>query len=70
MSEVVVKAEIRQSTKKHAKYTRWNGMVPGVYYSRGEENINIQVPVPALQPAWAAVYQVSSTVPPGPSTHR
>jgi large subunit ribosomal protein L25 len=48
MSEVVVKAEIRQLTKKHAKYTRWNGMVPGVYYSRGEENINIQVPVPAL----------------------
>ncbi|MCC6396887.1 MAG: 50S ribosomal protein L25 [Bacteroidetes bacterium] len=48
MSEVVVNAEIRQSTKKHAKYARWNGMIPGVYYSRGEENINIQVPAPAL----------------------
>ncbi len=43
MSEIVLNAEIRTSTKKHAKYTRWNGMVPGVYYARGEENVNIQV---------------------------
>jgi len=49
MSEVVVNAEVRQATKKHAKYSRWNGMIPGVYYARGEENINIQVPTPALQ---------------------
>ncbi len=50
MSEVVVNAEIRQSTKKHAKHTRWNGLVPGVYYARGEENINIQVPAVTLHP--------------------
>jgi large subunit ribosomal protein L25 len=45
MSEVVINAEIRANTGKHAKYSRSQGMVPGVYYARGEENINVQVPV-------------------------
>ena len=48
MSEVVVNAEIRNNTGKHAKHTLANGMVPGVYYARGEQNINLQVPVLTL----------------------
>ena len=48
MSEVVVQAEIRNNTGKHAKHTLANGMVPGVYYARGEQNINLQVPVLTL----------------------
>lgn len=44
MQEVVLKAEVRERTGKHAKYARADGMVPGVYYSRGEANLTIQVP--------------------------
>lgn len=42
-SEVVLNAELRNQTAKHAKYARSKGMTPGVYYSRGEQNLNIQV---------------------------
>jgi large subunit ribosomal protein L25 len=44
MSEIVVNAEVRKFTKKHAKYARGEGNTPGVYYARGEENIVLQVP--------------------------
>jgi large subunit ribosomal protein L25 len=44
MSEVILNAELRIDTRKHAKHTRWTGMVPGIFYARGEENINLQVP--------------------------
>jgi large subunit ribosomal protein L25 len=44
MQEVVLNAEVRERTGKHAKYARADGMVPGVYYSRGEANLTIQVP--------------------------
>jgi large subunit ribosomal protein L25 len=50
MSEIVLDAELRESTGKHAKYSRAKGMVPGVFYSRGEKNISIEVPSPALAP--------------------
>jgi len=49
MQEVVLNAEMREQTGKHAKYTRSKGLVPGVYYSRGEENLTIQVPEAALE---------------------
>ncbi len=42
-SEVVLNAELRSQTAKHAKYSRSKGFTPGVYYARGEENLNIQV---------------------------
>lgn len=48
MSEVVLNAEIRSNTGKHAKHSRINGMVPGVFYARGEQNLNVEVPVLAL----------------------
>jgi large subunit ribosomal protein L25 len=42
-SEVVLNAELRSQMAKHAKYSRHQGMIPGVYYARGEQNLNIQV---------------------------
>jgi large subunit ribosomal protein L25 len=42
-SEVVLNAELRSQMAKHAKYSRNQGMIPGVYYARGEQNLNIQV---------------------------
>jgi len=50
MSEFVLEAEIRENTGKHAKYGRTAGLVPGVYYARGEESLNIQVPKVGLDP--------------------
>jgi large subunit ribosomal protein L25 len=50
MSEIVLDAEIRQKTGKHAKDTRIAGLVPGVYYARGEESLNIQVDTRVLDP--------------------
>jgi large subunit ribosomal protein L25 len=47
-SEVVLNAELRTQTAKHAKYSRTQGMIPGVYYARGEQNLNIQVPTLSL----------------------
>jgi large subunit ribosomal protein L25 len=50
MSEVMLQAEIRVQTGKHAKLTRNEGNVPGVFYSRGEENIIIKAPALSLAP--------------------
>ena len=50
MSEIVLQAERRTAQGRHAKQTRTTGMVPGIYYSRGEENIPIQVPKVNLDP--------------------
>jgi len=50
MSEVVLNAEIREQTGKHAKLTRAEGNVPGVFYSHGEKNINLKTPMPSLAP--------------------
>jgi large subunit ribosomal protein L25 len=50
MSEIVLNAETRTATGKKAKQTRTAGLVPGVYYSRGEAAINIQVVKPDLDP--------------------
>jgi large subunit ribosomal protein L25 len=50
MSEIVLNAEVRETTGKHAKYSRNMGMVPGVYYARDEKNVNIQVAKTNLDP--------------------
>jgi large subunit ribosomal protein L25 len=44
MTEILLEAEQRADTGKHAKYVRTRGLVPGVFYMRGEPNIVIQVP--------------------------
>ena len=48
MAEVVLNAEVRENVGKHAKYSRGQGMIPGVFYRRGEKNLNIQVAKPSL----------------------
>lgn len=43
MSEIVLKAELRDPQTQHASSLRRAGKVPGVYYSHGEQNINVAV---------------------------
>jgi large subunit ribosomal protein L25 len=50
MSEFVLNADIRPNTGKHAKYSRIAGKIPGVYYSRGEDAMNIEVEKLGLDP--------------------
>ena len=50
MSEIVLNAATRETTGKHAKYSRKRGAVPGVYYSRGEQNLNLEVDATHLSP--------------------
>jgi large subunit ribosomal protein L25 len=44
MSEIVLNAEVRRTIGKKSGRIRSSGNVPGVYYSHGEENVNIEVP--------------------------
>ncbi|MEW5799193.1 MAG: 50S ribosomal protein L25 [Bacteroidota bacterium] len=50
MSEVVLNAEVRKETGKKVNRLRYEGKIPGVYYSRGEGNINVTVTPLALKP--------------------
>lgn len=50
MSEVVLNAEVRNEIGKKASSLRYNDKVPGVYYSRGEGNINVTATPLALKP--------------------
>jgi len=50
MSEIVLQAEPREAVGKRAKTARHQGLVPGVYYARGENNLTIQVSSPNLDP--------------------
>lgn len=50
MSEIVLNAEPRPTTARTAKRLRNNGLVPGIYYARGEENVSIAVAAPSLDP--------------------
>ncbi|MDH3252294.1 MAG: 50S ribosomal protein L25 [Ignavibacteria bacterium] len=43
MSEIVLDAEVRKSVGKKSKRIRMSGKVPGIYYSHGEPNVNIEV---------------------------
>lgn len=50
MSEIVLNAVVRTVTGKKAKNLRYDEKIPGVYYSRGEENINITATPLAMKP--------------------
>ena len=41
MSEVVLNAVVRNEIGKKVNRLRYDEKIPGIYYSRGEENINI-----------------------------
>ena len=50
MQEFVLNAELRQTAGKQAKIVRAKGKVPGVFYMRGEKNINVEVEKLSLDP--------------------
>lgn len=50
MSEIVLNAVVRSETGKAANRLRYEEKVPGVYYSHGEENINITATPLAIKP--------------------
>ena len=50
MSEIVLNAELRESLGKQARKVRSSGMVPGVFYGHGDENLHIQVSSAHLAP--------------------
>ncbi len=50
MSEIVLNAAVRTVTGKKAKNLRYEEKIPGVYYSHGEENINITATPLAMKP--------------------
>jgi large subunit ribosomal protein L25 len=50
MSEYVLNALPRTNKGKRAKQSRLQGNVPGVYYSRGEENLSVEVLSTNLDP--------------------
>ncbi len=49
MSEIVLNAEVRKTVGKKSGHIRRTGKVPGVYYSHGEQNVNIEVPALSLK---------------------
>jgi large subunit ribosomal protein L25 len=50
MAEIVLNAESRTQSRGHAKQTRASGMIPGVFYARGEQNLHIEVLATDLHP--------------------
>jgi large subunit ribosomal protein L25 len=50
MAEVVLQAEVRNDVGKHARRVRQAGKIPGVFYSRGEDCINLSATVVGLKP--------------------
>jgi large subunit ribosomal protein L25 len=50
MAEVVLQAEVRNDVGKHARRVRQAGKIPGVFYSHGEENINLSATIFGLKP--------------------
>jgi large subunit ribosomal protein L25 len=50
MPETVLHAETRETTGHHAKGIRKEGKIPGVFYARGEKNVNLQVSRLSLDP--------------------
>jgi large subunit ribosomal protein L25 len=50
MSEIVVEAQVRKDKAKNAKTLRKEGLIPGIFYGHGEENIPIQTTLADLRP--------------------
>jgi large subunit ribosomal protein L25 len=50
MRELTLSAEVRTQLGKHANSLRRQGIIPGVYYLHGEDNIPIAVPEKNLKP--------------------
>ena len=50
MQEIILKAKLRQTGKSASSVVRNEGMVPGVYYAKGEQNISIKAHPLSLRP--------------------
>ncbi len=50
MQEIILKAKLRQTGKTAAGLIRKDGMVPGVYYAKGEQNVSIMSHPLSLRP--------------------
>jgi large subunit ribosomal protein L25 len=50
MAEILLEVEVRNSRGRQSRALRRSGKIPGVYYSRGEENIAISATEKALRP--------------------
>ena len=50
MSDIVLNAELRDPKAQRANALRRRGLVPGVYYGHGEENLNVAVEPLSLNP--------------------
>ncbi len=50
MQEIILKAKLRQTGKSASSVVRKEGMVPGVYYAKGEQNISIMAHPLSLRP--------------------
>ena len=50
MRELTLTAEVRTQLGKHVNSLRRQGIIPGVYYIHGEDNIPIMIPEKSLRP--------------------
>jgi large subunit ribosomal protein L25 len=50
MAEIVLNGEIRKVVRSKVKGLRKEGKIPGIFYSRGEQNVTIAVAEAALKP--------------------
>jgi large subunit ribosomal protein L25 len=50
MKEIALTVKKRETGKRASKDVRVEGLVPGIYYAKGDENINIKVHPIALRP--------------------
>jgi large subunit ribosomal protein L25 len=50
MKEITLKVKTRDTGKQNSKAYRRNGLVPGIFYSRGGENVNILTDPLSLRP--------------------
>lgn len=70
MSEIAIKAEIRNILGKKASQLRRKGIIPGIYYAHGQKSIPISLPELTLQPLFktSATHIISLSLSDG-STH-
>jgi large subunit ribosomal protein L25 len=53
MSEITLTAEIRKNVGKRVRAIRKTGIVPGIYYGHGQQNIPVSLPAPMLKPLYS-----------------
>jgi large subunit ribosomal protein L25 len=54
MSEITLTAEIRKDVGKRSRALRGTGLVPGIYYGHGQQNIPVSLPAATLKPLYSS----------------